>query len=66
MANALKRALIDAGIPQYRVAQRAGLTETRLSRLATGRATPTEDELQRLADVLGVSTDHLCVREKGS
>ncbi|MRG96522.1 helix-turn-helix domain-containing protein [Polyangium spumosum] len=61
MATALKRVLVETGIPQYQVAQRAGLTETRLSRLATGRATPTEDELQRLAEALGVDTD--CLRD---
>jgi transcriptional regulator with XRE-family HTH domain len=50
----LKLAILAARIRQYEVAQRAQITETRLSRLATGRALPTDAERKRLAEVVGV------------
>lgn len=52
--NPLKLAILAAGIKQYELARRARITETRLSRLATGRALPTGEERRRLADALGV------------
>jgi transcriptional regulator with XRE-family HTH domain len=52
--NNLKFAILAARLRQYEIAQRAKMTETRLSRLATGRASPTDDERRRLAAVLGV------------
>jgi transcriptional regulator with XRE-family HTH domain len=54
MANRLKLAIISAHARQYEVAQRAQMTETRLSRLVTGREQATADERKRLADALGV------------
>jgi transcriptional regulator with XRE-family HTH domain len=57
--NAIKLAMMEAGKPQYVVARQTGIDETRLSRLATGRAKPTKNELQSLATMLGVSLGKL-------
>jgi len=57
--NGIKLALMEAGKPQYVVARQAGIDETRLSRLATGRAKPTKDELKTLAATLGVPPSKL-------
>jgi transcriptional regulator with XRE-family HTH domain len=55
MATQLRRLLIEKSERQYELAQRAGFTETRLSRIACGRAEPTKDECARLANALGVT-----------
>jgi transcriptional regulator with XRE-family HTH domain len=59
MATPLKRALVESGEPQYRIAARSGMTETRLSRLATGRASATLDERKRLAKTLNTTPEKL-------
>ena len=46
-------ALLQSGQHQYQVAQAAGLSETTLSRIASGRREASPDERQRLARVLG-------------
>ncbi len=49
----LKLAVLAAGLPQYQIARRAKVVnETRLSRLANGRALPTPEERKALARVL--------------
>jgi transcriptional regulator with XRE-family HTH domain len=50
--NRLKDAIFRSGRFQYAIAQEAGLTETRLSRLIQGRALPTPLERRRIATVL--------------
>ncbi len=59
MVNPLKIAIIAAGRPQYELARVAGLSETRLSRLATGRVQPSADERRVLAEALGVAISQL-------
>lgn len=49
----------EQGLIQYKVAERAGLTEHRLSKIINGRAVPTEAELKAIAKVLGVKTKEL-------
>ena len=54
MSNALKVAIIEAGTPQYEIARKSKiLSETRLSRLATGRAIATPAEQKVLSKILG-------------
>jgi transcriptional regulator with XRE-family HTH domain len=48
----LKGAIAEAGLKQYVVARRAGISETRLSKYIGGVAVPTPDEQARLARVL--------------
>lgn len=55
----IKKALLEANRPQYVVSQETGIHETRISRLATGRATATESELESLSTVLGVPKHQL-------
>ena len=54
MSNMLKVAIIEAATPQYEIARKSKiLSETRLSRLATGRAVATPAEQEALSKVLG-------------
>jgi transcriptional regulator with XRE-family HTH domain len=55
----LKLACLATGENQWEIAKKAGLSESRLSRLANGRYPPTEEEARRLATVLGKSPDEL-------
>ena len=65
MNKKLKVALLESGMHQYEVAKRAGLSETDLSRLVTGRRPPTRDELCRLAAALGLRVQDLGLNEEG-
>jgi|TARA_Y100000310_G_scaffold193888_1_gene193837 transcriptional regulator with XRE-family HTH domain len=55
----LKLALVDAPEPMYRIALRTNINETRLSRLSTGLFSPTENEKQKLSEILGIPSDEL-------
>lgn len=57
----LKVLIIEAGETQRSVAEICGITESRLSDLANGRAEPREAERQALAAVLGRSPEDLFV-----
>ena len=52
MNQELKLALLRDRRPQYVVAREAAISETRLSRIVTGRIEPTEAEKSCLARVL--------------
>ena len=65
MATQLKKLLIERGERQYTVAQRASLTETRLSRIACGRAEATPDERKRIAVALGLKVAQIFDTEQG-
>lgn len=62
----LKLALLALAEPQYLVAQRADMSETRLSRIVNGRVQPSANEQTRLVEILGVSLDELFPPESGS
>jgi DNA-binding XRE family transcriptional regulator len=49
----LKQAIVDSGMKQTFIAQVAGLSEWRLSRIIHGRTPPTKDEKQAIAAALG-------------
>ncbi len=49
---ALAQAIEDSGWKQFRIAEKAGLTEQRLSRIKAGRSEPTPEEQRALAKVL--------------
>jgi transcriptional regulator with XRE-family HTH domain len=55
MLSPIKRFRLEQGRPQFQVAAACGLHPARLSLIETGRVQARPDELQRLADVLGVS-----------
>ena len=55
----LKVALLLADCPAYAIAQAAGLSETRLSRIVTGRIDPTREERAKIADALGIRTSEI-------
>ncbi|MFJ1528194.1 helix-turn-helix domain-containing protein [Streptomyces mirabilis] len=46
----------------YAIAQRAGVPESTLSRLLTGRTTPSADTLVALSDAYGITVDDLLQR----
>lgn len=54
MQLVLKMKLLERPEPQYELAARAGMSETRLSRIIRGRIQPTAEERKKLAEVLGV------------
>ena len=49
---ALAQAIEDSGWKQFRIAEKAGLTEQRLSQIKAGRTEPTPAEQRALAKVL--------------
>ena len=55
----LKMAVLMLGSPQYHVAARAGMSETRLSRIMRGRIEPTPEERMHLPEALGVPVAEL-------
>lgn len=57
--TALKIAILETGGRQYELAARAMLSETRLSRIACGRAAPSLEERRRIAGCLGVPESDL-------
>ena len=59
MNKRLKIALLDYREPAWRVAKQAGIPDSKLSKIVNGYILPTEEEMNRLAQVLGKSQDEL-------
>jgi transcriptional regulator with XRE-family HTH domain len=57
--NKFKSARLEKGLRQLDVARAAGVGEGYISRIETGRVTPSRELLQRLAAVLDVPSDYL-------
>jgi len=55
MSTPLKHALIDDPNPAWKIAQKAGISDVRLSNMARGRARPTDVEKQRISNALASS-----------
>ncbi len=53
MSTPLKHALVDHHEPAWKVAQRLGISEPRMTKLAQGRATPRDWEKTGLSEILG-------------
>lgn len=47
------------GVTPYRVAKETGVSTSTLSSWKTGRYTPKQDKLQKIADYFGVTTEYL-------
>lgn len=54
MMVSLKLALLRRGEPQYELASRLGIGETRLSRIVRGRVKATPEERTSIANALGL------------
>ena len=55
----LKRIRLEQDIPQWELAHKATICESRLSRIENRRVKPKQDELRRLSNVLGVRLEDL-------
>lgn len=47
------------GVTPYRVAKETGVSTSTLSSWKTGRYTPKQDKLQKIADYFGITTEYL-------
>ena len=59
MNKYLKIAILDYQEPAWRVAKQAGISDSKLSKIVNGYILPTEDEMNRLAQVLGKGREEL-------
>ncbi len=59
MTSVLKHLLIDYPEPAWRVAKQAGISDSKLSKIVNGYILPTEEEMNRLAQVLGKGREEL-------
>ena len=66
MNENLKIALLRIGLPQYAIAQSLGWSESRLSRIVSGRVRPTSQEQDSVAEQLGVPRDQLFSDDSGA
>ncbi|MDA9453909.1 XRE family transcriptional regulator [Bradyrhizobium sp. CCBAU 21359] len=58
----VRRIRVDRGIPQEQLAYDAGIDNSYMSGLELGKANPTIDLLERIADTLGVPLTDLVVQ----
>ncbi|WP_407121398.1 helix-turn-helix domain-containing protein [Bradyrhizobium sp. STM 3561] len=58
----VRRIRVDRGIPQEQLAYDAGIDNSYMSGLELGKANPTIDLLERIADTLGVPLSDLVVQ----
>ncbi len=63
--TSLRLRRFERGLLQMVVAKRAEMSCGRLSEIENGRAEPRPDELQRIAQVLGLSPQHLLASHSG-
>ena len=66
MLTKIRRKRLERDLPQWQLAQQAGIRAPRLSEIERGRARPTSDELARLAQVLGVAVRDIEERGRAS
>ena len=59
MGTPLKHALVDHPYPAWKVAQRLGVSDVRVSKLSSGLAAPRDWEKSGLAEILGKSEQEL-------
>lgn len=59
MRSELKLAILESGRAAYELASAIGISESRLSRIVTGRIVPTPAEKRAIAAALGVGEDLL-------
>ena len=59
MNKNLKIAILDYQEPAWRVAKQAGISDSKLSKIVNGYILPTEEEMNRLAQVLGKDCEEL-------
>ena len=65
MLTRIKLCRLQIGARQLELSQRAGITRQRLSELECGYVEPRADELERLADALGLPVGELTVPVPG-
>jgi plasmid maintenance system antidote protein VapI len=55
----LRHAILESGMPAWKVGHLAGVSATVLSHICTGRRDVQQDEASRIADVLGADASEL-------
>lgn len=55
----IKEAIKEAGLTHAEVAEKLGISQTSVSRIARGEQTPPFEKLKELADILGVGVGDL-------
>ena len=61
--NNIKQARINVNFSQQQLATLVGVTQKTISRWENGEVEPAKDDLEKIADVLCVSTDYLLGKE---
>lgn len=59
MSTRLKHALVDHNEAAWRVAQRMGIQDVRLSKIARGHTLPRNHEKVKLSEILGKTAEEL-------
>lgn len=59
MYEIFEKLLQEKGITSYKVAKATGISQTTFSDWKRGRSTPKTDNMQKIADYLGVTLDYL-------
>ena len=59
MGTPFKHALVDHPETAWRVGHQAGVSDVRISKLASGQAVPTQEEKEILADILNRDSDEI-------
>lgn len=66
MYEVFEQLLQKYGVSSYKVAQKAGVTQTALSNWKAGRSTPSTKTLQKIADYFDVTVDYLMTGKEES
>ena len=64
MYEIFEQLLQKFGVTPYKVSKQTGVTQTTLSNWKNGKSTPSNSNLQKIADYFGVSVDYLMTGEE--
>lgn len=64
MPTNLRLAIVESGLPQYKVGEKIGVDEFRFSRMVHGRQPISDDQKEQLAEILDKDIGHLFPKEE--
>lgn len=64
MYEVFEQLLQKFGVTPYKISKQTGVTQTTLSNWKNGKSTPSNSNLQKIADYFGVSVDYLMTGEE--